>query len=108
MDPSPFLPNTTGPEIFQPEDAFGLQWQISSRSHPNRDGGYLVDLAAYGCRGTCQCMDWTTRVGPAVKRGEWKTCYHVRVAQERRANWSLRRDAALDPNREHDARELGT
>ena len=104
----PDQPDTVGPEIFQPEDASGLQWMIPSRSHHNRDGDYLVDLAAYGCRGMCQCMNWVAQVGPAVKRGEFKTCYHVRIARERRANWSLRRDAALDPNREHDARECGT
>jgi hypothetical protein len=96
----------SGPTIYQPFDS-PLRWMVESRSHPNSRGGHLCDLGAYGGRGICTCEDFQCRVGPAVKKGLWRTCWHLRVARERYTNWSIRRDMAADQNAEHDRTELG-
>jgi hypothetical protein len=83
----------------------GTEWRIQSRSHPNRDGDHLVSLAAYGGRSSCDCPHWICQVGPAVKRGEWKSCVHIRMARERFLWWAIMQAIANDPNRARDIEE---
>ena len=98
------IKDISGPVIHQPFDS-PLRWMIESRSHPNRDGGYLVDLGAYGGRGCCQCPDFQCRVGPATKTGRWVSCHHIRVARERFMWWAIMHEIEIDQNRAHDQAE---
>jgi len=87
------------PIIYEPFNG-PLEWQIPSSESVHAP--YVVNLGAFGCRGSCQCRWWITTVGPKVKKGKWVSCKHIQIARQRFTDWIIRELAKRDPNRQHD------
>lgn len=66
---------------------------VRSATHPKQR--YRVDLTAHNGYGECICVDWGTRRGPAIKKGEpigtrATMCRHVIAARNYFLNGLLR------------------
>jgi hypothetical protein len=85
-------------EIQQPFDG-PLRWQIASRSSSI---SYLVDLGGYKEMGECQCPHFVKTVGPAIKRGENRSCYHIEMARRKFDRWAIHEYALRDKNKPTD------
>ncbi len=61
--------STTAPAATDPvpDGTARMVWLCPSASNPGKS--YRVDLLAMGGYGECQCVDWATRRGPAIKAG---------------------------------------
>ena len=76
-----------------------LRWWVKSRG--TSGSTYLVDLKTDEFPdGECQCKHFLMTVGPAQKRGEHKTCYHIELAKWAFAEWAINREYKADQNKE--------
>src|SRR5205814_7835687 len=71
-------------DVVTPLEREMLRFRVASRSESGT--AYIVDLAAFGCNGRCECDDFKFRKEPKLWAGAHPSdalrCRHIRLARD--------------------------
>ena len=74
-----------GAEYIMPIEGELMRFRVMSDPENPEEGSYLVDLAALGGNGQCDCPHFRIRLQPHIaivaKYGHWVRCKHIRRAR---------------------------